>query len=129
MVKEHVLKSRLRDLTRGAAAQEAHIRLVDLQLLSAEQAFTRLRKVSGLKSTAAVVAAFVANEDENFSLFNFIQETNDEVTRQQETVEKLQKDMRRFKKEKWPLEADPGNITSRQSRPYRISKSFHRGGG
>ena len=35
-----------------------------------------------------------------FSLFNFIQETNDEVTRQQETVEKLQKDMRRFKKEK-----------------------------
>jgi len=97
---EHVLKSRLRDLTRGAAAQEAHIRSVDLQLLSAEQAFTRLRKVSGLKSTAAVVAAFVANEDENFSLFNFIQETNDEVTRQQESVEKLQKDMRRFKKEK-----------------------------
>ncbi len=81
---EHVLKARLRDLKRGAAAQEAHIRAVDMQLLSAEQAFTRLRKVSGLQSTAAVVAAFVANEDENFSLFNFIQQTNDESSRQAE---------------------------------------------
>jgi hypothetical protein len=97
---EHVLKSRLRDLKRGAAAQEAHIRSIDLQLLNAEQAFTRLRKVSGLKSTAAVVAAFVANEDENFSLFNFIQETNDEVTRQQESVDKIQRDMARFQREK-----------------------------
>ena len=97
---EHILKTRLRDLKRGAATQEAHIRSVDLQLLNAEQAFTRLRKVSGLKSTAAVVAAFVANEDENFSLFNFIQQTNDEVTRQQENVDKLQKEMARFKREK-----------------------------
>jgi len=97
---EHVLKARLKDLKRGAAAQEAHIRSVDMQLLSAEQAFTRLRKVSGLQSTSAVVAAFVANEDENFSLFNFIQQTNDEVARQQENVEKLQKEMARFKREK-----------------------------
>ena len=97
---EHVLKSRLKDLKRGAAAQEAHIRSVDNQLLNAEQAFTRLRKVSGLQSTAAVVAAFVANEDENFSLFNFIQQTNDEVARQQENEDKLNKDMARFKREK-----------------------------
>ena len=40
---EHVLKARLRDLKRGAAAQEAHIRSIDLQLLTAEQA-SRLRK-------------------------------------------------------------------------------------
>ena len=97
---EHVLKSRLRDLKRGAAAQEAHIRSVDLQLLTAEQAFTRLRKVSGLQSTSAVVAKFVANEDENFSLFNFIQQTNDEVVRQEEAVDKLRADMDRFKREK-----------------------------
>ena len=43
---EHVLKARLRDLKRGAAAQEAHIRSIDLQLLTAG---------AGLHSTAQSV--------------------------------------------------------------------------
>ena len=97
---EHILKTRLRELKQGAAAYEAHIRTVDKQLLSAEEAFMRLRRVSGLQSTAEVVRAFVANEDENFSLFNFIQQTNDELSRQKEVLEKISRDMVRFQHEK-----------------------------
>ena len=86
------------EISKGGGCTRGAIPLHHLQLLTAEQAFTDCA-VSGLQSTTAVVAKFVANEDENFSLFNFIQQTNDEVW-QQEAVDKIRADMDRFRREK-----------------------------
>jgi hypothetical protein len=44
-----------------------------------QQNFADLRSVSGLEKTDDIVAVFMKNEEETFSLFNFIQTLNQET--------------------------------------------------
>ena len=94
-----MLRMRLTELNNNAAIDESHIRQVDNRLMNAEMAFRKLRKISGLKTSAEIVEHFVANEDENYSLFNYIQTTNDDIEKEMERLEHIKRAMKRYEKE------------------------------
>jgi hypothetical protein len=48
-------------------------------LATYEKAFAEIRKVTGLKDIKALVARFQSVEDENFSLFNYVSQVNNDI--------------------------------------------------
>ncbi len=64
-----------------------------------EESFKKLRQVSGLTSTADIIKAFVDNEEESFSLFNYIQTINQECDRFLDERVKLENEMDEYKRE------------------------------
>ena len=58
-----------------------------------EENFKELKRVSGLSSTDDIIKAFVRDEDESFSLFNYIQAVNQECDKTYEQQAQLEKDI------------------------------------
>jgi hypothetical protein len=100
---ESALKNKLSDLKRNLKATKEHIKSVDARLVTAEAAFKQLREISGLETTREIVDLFIMNEDENYSLFNFIQQTKEEVDVEAKSMETIKKNMERFRKEQSKL--------------------------
>jgi hypothetical protein len=64
-----------------------------------EEAFIRLQEVSGLTSTESIITAFVQNEEETFSLFNYIQTVNEDCDLILEDHAKLKSEMDAYVKQ------------------------------
>ena len=62
-----------------------------------EEAFRRLQEVSGLTSTESIIKAFVQNEEESFSLFNYIQTVNQECDTVLKDLGKLNNEIEVYK--------------------------------
>ena len=55
-----------------------------------EEAFEELKTVSNIDDLDRLVAVFMKQEDEHFSLFNYIQTVNQETDQQLEKTEELE---------------------------------------
>jgi len=64
-----------------------------------EKKFKELQDVSGLESVDDIISTFVKNEDECFSIFNYIQAVNQDCDRTIKQGSKLKKDIAKFKNE------------------------------
>ena len=100
---ENALKSKISDLKRNLKATQEHIKSVDARFVTANAAFAKLRSISGLDTTREIVDLFIMNEDENYSLFNFIQQTKEEVDLETNQILVVHKNMDRFKQEQSKL--------------------------
>lgn len=69
-----------------------------------EENFKQLREVSGLTSTEDIVRTFVKNEDECFSMFNYIQVVNQDCDRIMEQSAKLREEVNQIRKEQMDTE-------------------------
>jgi hypothetical protein len=69
-----------------------------------EEHFEQLREVSGLTSTEDIVRTFVKNEDECFSMFNYIQVVNQDCDRIMEQSAKLREEVNQIRKEQMDTE-------------------------
>ena len=58
-----------------------------------EEKFKQLREISGLSSTEDIINTFVKNEDECFSIFNYIQAVNLECDKTIELATKVRQDV------------------------------------
>ena len=96
---ENALRNKLKSLKRNLKETKEHIKNVDKRLITAEAAFSKLRQISGLETTREIVDLFIMNEDENYSLFNFIQQTKEEVDVENEMLNKIIKNQERFQRE------------------------------
>ncbi|KAJ3135559.1 Coiled-coil domain-containing protein 63, partial [Physocladia obscura] len=56
-----------------------------------EKAFAEIRKVTGTQDIGELVARFKAIEDQNFSLFNYVNEINNEIEKMAEEIVHVQK--------------------------------------
>ena len=74
-----------------------------------EETFKQLQEVSGLISTDEIVNAFVKNEEETFSLFNFIQTVNQECDTTLEQHAKLEQEIQSYSKEQMDKENERFN--------------------
>ena len=64
-----------------------------------ENAFTEIRKVTGISDIGELVQRFIAVEDQNFSLFNYVNEINNEIELHAEEVVALQAKLNSMKVE------------------------------
>ncbi len=72
------LDSKIEELERQYEANKKILRQTEEKNKTYEEAFHKLQEVSGLTSTESIITAFVQNEEESFSLFNYIQTVNQE---------------------------------------------------
>ena len=80
-----------------------------------EQNFKELREVSGQTSTEDIVRTFVKNEDECFSIFNYIQVVNQDCDRIIEQSAKLKEEVNKVRQE----QLDTENARSATLNVYR----------
>ena len=69
-----------------------------------EEKFKELREVSGLSSTDDIISTFVKNEDECFSIFNYIQAVNQDCDKTIEQATKLREDIDKYRHEQMEME-------------------------
>ncbi|KAI8810383.1 hypothetical protein BJ742DRAFT_888301 [Cladochytrium replicatum] len=71
-----------------------------------ERAFTEIRKVTGISDITELVQRFKAVEDQNFSLFNYVNEVNNEIEKMAEEIVEIQKRIDEFKVENVALDEE-----------------------
>ena len=66
-----------------------------------EEAFNKIKAATGITDINELVNTFIANEDQNFSLFNYVNEQNNEI-------EKLEEQMQALNEEEVKYQAESG---------------------
>ncbi|CAE7892827.1 ODA1, partial [Symbiodinium sp. KB8] len=93
------------ELTRAKVARAAD------KIAYYEEAFTKIRTATGITDIKQLVATFMRNEEENFSLFNFIAEQNAEIEGLEESLAALESDAVRAAKTRGAVvSADRGRL-------------------
>lgn len=87
------LERKMANLEEDYAATQKTFREVMWKNHHMKERFKELREVSGLSSTEDIIKIFVKNEDECFSLFNYIQEMNQEGDKTILQASKLRKEI------------------------------------
>ncbi|CAN0542188.1 unnamed protein product, partial [Ectocarpus sp. 12 AP-2014] len=64
-----------------------------------EEAFEELKTVSNIDDLDRLVAVFIKQEDEHFSLFNYIQTVNQETDQHLEKTEELEAEIAKYEEE------------------------------
>lgn len=66
---------------------------------SCEEAFNKIRAATGITDIDELVRTFIQNEDQNFSLFNYANEQQNEVERLEEQMAELKDEEKKFSQE------------------------------
>lgn len=64
-----------------------------------EAAFHRIRQVTGISDLGELVTRFKEVEDQNFSLFNYVNEVNNEIEKMAEKIVEVDERIKKFKEE------------------------------
>jgi len=75
--------------------------------------FKRLQEISGLISTEEVISAFVKNEEETYSIFNFIQNLNEDTDLTLERYSSLKEEMEVYMSDQMGKENQRAKIVSK----------------
>jgi hypothetical protein len=61
-----------------------------------EEAFNKIKSATGITDIEELVRTFIKNEDHNFSLFNYVNEQNNEIEKLEEQIQLLKEEERKF---------------------------------
>jgi len=75
-----------------------------------EQAFEKIREVTSIQDTDKLVKRFIEVEDQNFALFNYVNELNNSIETIQEQINTVKDDIEKFKLESVDLENERKKI-------------------
>jgi chromosome segregation ATPase len=64
-----------------------------------EEAFNKIKAATGISDIEELVRNFIKNEDHNFSLFNYVNEQNNEIEKLEEHIQILREEERKFAQE------------------------------
>jgi hypothetical protein len=64
-----------------------------------EEAFNKIKAATGITDIEELVKSFIKNEDHNFSLFNYVNEQNNEVEKLEEQIQLLREEERKYAQE------------------------------
>jgi coiled-coil domain-containing protein 63/114 len=64
-----------------------------------EEAFMKIKQATGISDVDSLVRTFIKNEDHNFSLFNYVNEQNNEIEKYEEQIQALRDEEQRFAQE------------------------------
>ncbi|XP_078680306.1 coiled-coil domain-containing protein 63-like [Branchiostoma floridae x Branchiostoma belcheri] len=64
-----------------------------------EEAFMKIREVTGEEDLDLLVEKFIETEDRNFALFNYVNEQNNELEKLHDEIEEIQEEIKRFQQQ------------------------------
>mmetsp|Transcript_29376 Transcript_29376/g.46099 ORF Transcript_29376/g.46099 Transcript_29376/m.46099 type:complete len:561 (-) Transcript_29376:97-1779(-) len=80
-------------ISKDKAAQQAALQKVQ----SYEEAFAKIQASTGISDIDELVATFIEAEDKNFSLFNYVNELNNEVEKLEEQIAETRKEIEKYR--------------------------------
>jgi len=83
----------------SVATNKLDIETSTKQIQNFEEAFNKIRAATGISDIDQLVKLFIKNEDHNFSLFNYVNEQNNEIERLEEQINTLREEERKFTQE------------------------------
>lgn len=70
-----------------------------VQIKTLEEAFQRIREATGEDDVDFIVTNFIRRENENFALFQYVNEINDEVEQLHDEIYNMQAEIKQFEKD------------------------------
>lgn len=70
-----------------------------VQIKTLEEAFQRIREATGEDDVDVIVTNFIRRENENFALFQYVNEINDEVEQLHDEIYNMQAEIKQFEKD------------------------------
>mmetsp|Transcript_2618 Transcript_2618/g.5837 ORF Transcript_2618/g.5837 Transcript_2618/m.5837 type:complete len:553 (+) Transcript_2618:152-1810(+) len=80
-------------ISKDKAAQQAALQKVQ----SYEEAFAKIQESTGISDIDELVTTFIEAEDKNFSLFNYVNELNNEVEKLEEQIAEIKGEIEKYK--------------------------------
>eukprot|EP00898_Chlorokybus_atmophyticus_P003124 jgi/Chlat1/3812/Chrsp26S04049 len=81
----------------GIAKDKAGAQASAEKIAMYEDAFDRIQKVTGINDIDQLVTTFIHNEDQNYALFNYVNELNQEMEKLEEQVAEAEAELEKYK--------------------------------
>lgn len=99
-------RSAKRKSTRGTlnalsrdSKEKQELQIGEERVQNFEEAFNRIKAATGISAIDELVRMFIKNEDQNFSLFNYVNEQTNEIEKLSEQVQALQDEQAKYTQE------------------------------
>ena len=99
MDEEAGLKKKVTKGVWSIAKDKANVAASIDKVQSYEEAFNKIKAATGISDIQELVNTFIANEDQNFSLFNYVNEQNNEIEKLEEQIAGLRDEEQKFQRE------------------------------
>ncbi|KAF1330693.1 hypothetical protein FI667_g4893, partial [Globisporangium splendens] len=96
MEEELDMKKKLQKGTWGVAKEKVHIQVSIERVQNFEEAFLKIKAATGIDDLEQLVTSFIKKEDQNFSLFNYVNEQCNEIEKLEEWIAELRDEEKKY---------------------------------
>lgn len=96
---ERKLKSKVNKGAWNMAKDKVNIQVSIEKVQNFEEAFNRIKAATGISDIEELVKTFIKNEDQNFSLFNYVNEQTNEIEKLEEQMQQLRDEEQKYTQE------------------------------
>merc|ERR1719247_2776380 len=99
MDEEAKLKKKVQKGQWGQAKDKVNIQVSIEKVQNFEEAFNKIKAATGINDIEELVRTFIKNEDQNFSLFNYVNEQTNEIEKLEEGIALLKEEEQKYAQE------------------------------
>ncbi|KAG1711894.1 hypothetical protein DVH05_009133 [Phytophthora capsici] len=96
MEEENEMKRKVQKGTWGVAKEKVHVQVSIERVQNFEEAFMKIKAATRIDDLEQLVTSFIKKEDQNFSLFNYVNEQSNEIEKLEEWIAALRDEERRY---------------------------------
>ncbi|ETV70674.1 hypothetical protein H257_13782 [Aphanomyces astaci] len=96
---DDTLKRKLQRQQWGAVKDKVHVQVSVERVQNYEEVFAKLKAATGIADIEELVTTFIKNEDQNFSLFNYVNEQTNEIEKLQDYIDSLKAEEAKYSEE------------------------------
>ncbi|KAG7392307.1 Coiled-coil domain-containing protein 63 [Phytophthora pseudosyringae] len=93
---ENDMKRKVQKGTWGVAKEKVHVQVSIERVQNFEEAFMKIKAATRIDDLEQLVTSFIKKEDQNFSLFNYVNEQSNEIEKLEEWIAALREEERRY---------------------------------
>jgi len=96
---EEKLKKKVNKGAWGIAKEKVDAQVSVERVQNFEEAFLKIKAATGIADIEELVRTFIKNEDQNFSLFNYVNEQTNEIEKLEEHIQQLKEEEQKYAQE------------------------------
>lgn len=116
------IASKVGSLTKFATNEQTSLANIQAKILSYDNMFEQLKRLTGGNSLREVAATYAAQEEDMFSLYNYIQAVNTEIESATEDKQRIADEIEKYKKQQEEDEIHRNKILQELHQRYRATK-------
>lgn len=97
LLEEQKLRKRLAKSAWAIAKDKANIHISTDKVQDYEESFAKIQKATGIDNINELVQTFINAEDQNFSLFNYVNDLSNEIEKLEESIGGLKGELHKYK--------------------------------